>query len=809
MFDTVKQSFDAGVKFLRPAVEQEQTAIGEQKAVEAFEKGEFEMRKPFSIRDRAYNASGERLVTNKAMIDLDEGFRSVMKSADGNMRKLEAGLQELKGKAGELPQIPGLQTRWLESYERGVATSRRQTTELAERRAVAAARQAAADAAAAAAAETERLALTAGTPEELSAALTSGIDNIAQFGPRGEFEVNGVVYPADPNRQGILTPRQVQNQATALSNSANELFLRADYERSDSPAEWARNFRDQVLDGNSPLSPGKSLSLLNSFEAAARADESRRRAEEKRVEREITDGLNAGLSPYLSAQENGLIVPVPEDVRTDLRAQAAGNPVLATQLEDQLAAADVIAGMQGLGPEERVAYIQGVQTRAIDDGIINTGEAEIINAMAPYLVAAKKQFTRETTGVTASEQALASGSILSDEALNEMVSAANASGNTKLIESAQVIAEAQEFLKTGQELTGVQREEFLNNIGATYEELMAEGEAKGADVQRQLRALDFAQKHIATPTRLAEKEPVIFAAKQGIALQPFPTQEEATLPEVADMIVARIGTAGEAFAQYGNDLPVPLSQSELEGISDWMKGTNNASRIGFIETLNASLTPEHSEAVLERLGVDNPELMAAGQVSRSNPAASRAILAGIGATVSGDTKTNRSVAELQIRPITSQGFLPPDEVERVGDIASMYARGIAAREGRSEATVADLERGYDIAMGADENGNGGIEDTGAYGVTVLPTGVKGGDVEDRLWRLGEDRWQELAGGAITDGSGRPISAERLFGTRFRSGAVTSLKPLGDGQFVPLDIEGGFFMTPNGPLTFTLEDIFDE
>lgn len=801
MFDTAKQGFEAGKKFLRPAVELEQTQRGEREAIEAFEGEEFEMRSPFSIRDAAFNATGERLVTNRAMIDLDEAFRGALKRADGSIRRLEAELSEVEAGMGGLPEIPGLRTRWIETFERGAVTARRQTTELAQRRAAAAARQAAQDAAAAAENEVARLALTAGSPEELAAAISTGQADLAQYGPRGEFTVGGVTYPADPSRQGIYTPRQLETMNTALEREAHELFLRADYERTDSPAQWAEEFERTVLAGESPLPPGQALDMLSRFQSAARSDENARRTQENRVEAQLRDAADNALSPYVTARDNGLMVAMPDEERQALRSSVAGNATVAADLERHFAAADAIVAMNGLNPSQRIEYIEDLNRQFLETPGISPDEAAVVNAVAPYLEAARSAITRETVGVSAAEQMLTSGSVPTPEQLADMRT--RAGGNPRLLQSVGVLEEAVAMVEAGNTLSGVEREEWLNTLGSELAELGVEGGRVGAGAQRRVEALEIAQQHFDTIEEMAQKDVTRFAVAQGIALSPMPTEDTAQLPDVAMTIAARVGEVRDATAQFGNEYPVPLSSSEMEAISDWMGNTNNASRIGFMEALDQSLPPAQSEAILNALGVDNPALLAAGRLVSSNPAASRAVLAGIGANVRGVTETNMADAELTIQPLLP--MLAPAELGRVRQTAEAYARGMAVRRGDSEIKVSDIEEGLDMALGADEDGNGGIEDAGRFGVTIMPTGVSGSDVESALRNMSDDRLTELVGGPVRDIMDREMTARDLFGG-FTAGAVSGLRPLPGGLYAPLDDNGGFFITDNGPLTFSMEDL---
>lgn len=796
-FKTIRAGFDKGIEFLRPAVTLEQTAKGEREALEAVDEGSFEMRSPFSISDAAFNKTGERVVTNRAMIELDEEMNAALKKANGNIRVLDQELDRIKGEVGgQIPEIPGLKTRWLESYDRSVVTARRQTTELARRRAVAAQRRAAAQAAARVESEVERLALTSATPDELTEALLAGQDSIAEFGPRGEFELNGKTYPADPSRAAMYSPEQMRKLQAANEAKAHDIFLEADFLRSDAPAQWADEFKEQVLSGNSPLPPAKALAFVNKMESRARATENARRAEENRIAKAQAEAAEAGLSPYVTAQENGLMVAIPDETRAELLDLAEGNPNLTQDLEASFVASDLIVDMAGMTPPEQISYIEGLQQQFIDTPGITPQEAEAINQLAPHLKAAKAAITKETVGVSAAEQILSSGGTLDDEQIGQLRVAA--AGNPKVQQSVEVIVEAQRMIEAGQKLTGTQREEWIKKLDAELAELALEGDRVGASAQLRLKASEQALKHFKTMETAAQEDPARFAELNGIALPPLVTDEDQSLGAVAASIAERIAILAPRTGQFGNDTPVPLSQSEREFLIDFMRDSNNAGRVDFLEKISRLPTAK-GDAVLEALGIDNPALLGAARVRGSNPSSSRTILSGMSATITGATITARAEAEIPLASVLQTNTFPEPELDRIRATAEAYAKGAAMRKGETEILPEDLEKGYDIALGADENGAGGIEvvDGGRawgfnYGTTVLPTGVKGADVALRLDNIRDDQDLEaFAGGIVQDGLGNPVTARQM--KRSIAGFRIFAQPDGPSLLIPVTELGEMFI----------------
>ena len=793
-FNQIRNGFDAGVKFMRPAVEQEQTARGEQEALEAVDKDSFEMRKPFTIRDAAFNQTAERVITNRTMIDLDDQMQAAMRKADGRISVLNAEMDRIRGEVGGgLPAINGLETAWTESFERGVSAARRQTTALAERRAIAAQRQAASDAASRVESEVERLALTAGNQDELAAALSAGQANLANYGPRGEFELNGVTYPADNSRSGILSTRQLGAMQDGLEQQAHEIFLQADYLRSDSPAQWAGEFRRSVLAGESPLPVSQSLTMLGRFESASRADEAARLREERAVETAMAESADRALAPFGVAAENGVYVAIPDETRQQALDAVAGNSRLSALVRNQLAAADAVVELQGVPFNQQGAFIERAFAEfAAVDGI-NEQEATLINALAPHLKATRAAIDRETVGIPAAEALVSSGNLVTPADLAQMRT--NAGGNAEVIQSINVLEESLDIIDRTEGMSGLEREELLNNLDVELSKLAIQGESVGASAQIRLQGLALAQEHYAAIADAANDDVSKFAQLQGIPLAPLVNEETGGLGDVANNLIARVAAIKPATQPYGNETPVPLSSSEIEQLSDLMLESNNSQRVAFMSTILGTGEAQ-SSAILEAIGVDNPPLLAAARVANSNQSASRTILAGMQVKLPVPPATVRE-AEIEISSVLLAGDLDDDTLAGVRTTAEAYARGIAAREGGTEISLVALQKGYDIALGADEDGNGGIETVtkrgaGDYGTTILPTGVNG----DAVGRMLDDgltaaNLAAFAGGTVLDGMGRYVPAAGLRQTIAGFRVIANEEGL--SMLVPTTADGSLFM----------------
>jgi hypothetical protein len=810
MWGMIKSGLEDGIKFLRPAVEQEQTVRGEREALEAYESGSFEMRNPLTIRNRAFNTTGERLVANRAMQSFEEGMREVQANST-SVSSVQSNLAEFQARFfEEMPNIPGLRTRFVSHFERAEASMIRAATARAERAARSSRRAAAAQTPELIEQEVERTALTAGTEGDVAAVVTEGIELLASDGPPEAFAAAGVQFPPDPNRSGLLRPNQIDTQATEMRQNAEEIFLRSQIMQSETPMLLARSYAEEVFSGNSDLPPEQALRLLGQLESTARSRESARLREEAEVSRSLAEAAEAELLPFVTAYENGVPQPIPAETRETILSGVRGNPELLGQVTTQLAVVDAAVALGGMSPQEQIRYIEEQFADFEATPGVDAEEAALIATMAPRLSALRNAIDEEQIGVDAAEVAINSGVMLDDEQLDDL--RVRAAGIPELENAVATIERAQDYIAEGEALTGAQREDLFNAIDDASTGLALEGGRVGAGAAMNLEALGMARSYYESQTRLAQTDATRWARQNGIELAPMPSIDEATLPEVAAVIAARSVQLQAATSRLGVENPVPLSHSEREFISDWMQQTNNSSRVAFMEQLQ-TMPRGQREAVLEALGQDNPPLLAAGRLSHA-PAAARAAMAAIGSNITVPPEDMRLVENGTLAPFTMMGILPAAEIEEIRQVAETYAIGAAVRAGRAEITTDDLERGFDLALGADDNGDGGIEpvrltrrqrrDIGAgsrdFGVTILPPGVTGEAFAAMIGTLTPARLTELAGGEITDTMGRPFAMDRFMTN------VAGFQPIGDGRFAPFDADGAYFATGDGVFTFSIEDL---
>ena len=800
MFENFRKGFDKGIQFLAPAVKQEAAGKGEKEALEAIDNNTFELRKPFTLRDEAFNTTGEKVIENKAMIQLDDGLHAAMKKADGNITVLGAEMEKVRTKLlGSVPDIPGLETNILNTFERGAAAAKRSTTALAERRAIAAQKQAAIDAINLTQRETERLAFLAGSPEELAGALTDAQERLVKYGPKGAFTLNGVEYAADPKRSGLYTTGQLATSVNKLAGDSHELFLRAAVERSEAPMKVIREFEKEFMAGNSPVPFDKGLKLISEMEGKVRADQARELAAMNAIEKQVDERVDV----YLKMGEDGYPTAIPDDERQALLDQVAGNALLTQKVQGKIFAADAMVEMHGMTAGEIKEYTDAMVAKFQETPGIQPGEAAAIKALTPVLKAVQKSITEESVGLTAAESFLMHGNEVTSEMLAEMRSGAG--NNQKIQRSIDVLEEASMLIAGMKDLSGAEWEKISTEIDENLAELAAEGEVTGVAYSQKVEALEMARQYAENLETDAKKNVVGFAGKMGIPLAAWPEGEDATLADVANTVVARVTQVSEAAKRFGNENPVPLTPVEREMITDFMKTATSASKLSFVDKI-VQLPRDQATAVLKDIGQSDKTLISAGGVYEYNPGAAALMLKSSGIQVGGDTPTNKLAGQEVVNPLISMGWFSSDDVAAVMDGGMAYAKGRALQDGRTEIDVEDLKDGIDIAFGADQNGRGGLEEVGSLGMTVLPAGVSGKEVDRRLWRhlTDPDLLEQLAGGVVQDGDRGAYSGDDLYYT------IESLQPGADGVLTPLDGTGAAFpvLRPDGTLGALQFNVFD-
>lgn len=808
-FEALRKGFDAANEFIYPAVEQEQIAKGEEEALEAVNSGTFELRKPFTIRSKAFNTTAEKVIENRATIQLDEGVRAAMKKADGNIGVLEQEMEKLRSKIlGELPDIPGLDTDIQTSWERNLSASRRQTTELAERRAIAAQKQAAGDALEAAKQSIETLGLTGGTADELAAELADQAEALVKFGPRGEFTVNGVTYEADPTRSGILSANQVAGQIEALEQRGHKVMLESEFLRSETPGSFAREFQERVFAGQSPFDAGTSLEMIRSFNSRAHTYEAQRRSAAAAAEKSLRETVAGQISPYVELSEAGVYTVIPDAMQAELLAAASPYPDLQQELEQEFAVAQAFVDTQGMSGPELLRYTKGVREQleaGIGAGEIDLEGAAVIKALEGRVKKALDAIDSSTIGLSVIEQLTEDGELPEDVDFDGMIEQAD--GKPELLEKIAVI---KAFLRDAVALRGENSNEREAQIQAGYDHIAAlakMGKGLGAEARMTLAVLDRLDAWSDALTELARKDPVAFAKAAQVPLETLAEAEG--MAEVGAVVVSRVRGIEAAAAREGVSNLVPLTDMEVTAIVEVFDNSTRSEKAAFLGQI-ATLGPDRAAAVFGRIGQSSKGLLAAGAAQLNNNApAADTILRGInapkvpGGEIADVTQARQSALGEGLLLFNNASLNMLDEA------AMAYAKGKAMMDGKSEIDVGDLEDGYLNATGRDRDGTGGLQVGSRTGPVVLPSGVDVDEVDRGLRFLNDEVLSGLVG-KVVDRSGREITADEL------TSNIAAMRPHPKDQnvLIPVDEDGGVFGTVSadgeiitpGILTFTIEDL---
>jgi len=301
---------------------------------------------------------------------------------------------------------------------------------------------------------------------------------------------------------------------------------------------------------------------------------------------------------------------------------------------------------------------------------------------------------------------------------------------------------------------------------------------------------------------MAETDPVTFAATIGVALDSFEGVE--TMAQVGQIIASRVQALSPRARAEGVQNVVPLSDAEVEAISETFQGSSRSEQVSFLAAVS-NLGQDQAMAVYERIGAAEPVLYSAGRIyTVGNRDAARVILRGsVDARLEGGSTTDLATARVAaLSGLFEADMIAPDSIRDLDTTALAYARGLAMAEGGRAIEAGDLANGYRIAVGKQADGTGGIART-RYGTTLLPPGWDARRINRSIRRLTDEQLTQLAGGLVVDGAGRVFSASDLEST------IEELRPSTDDPFilVPLDVDGNFFGTDDGNergfLTFDL------
>jgi len=775
--------------------------------LETLNSSTFEPRIPFTVRDAAFNRAADRVITARAQSALEEGMRAAMQRADGDIGKLREEMESVRAQVmSELPQeMPGLATELQAQFDRGRIAAERQAIELSQRRVMARQEEALGQIVSTTRSEAERLALTGATAAELADHMAQATDTLAQFGPREGFEIAGRVYPADPTRAGTMSADAIASNMAEVSMGARRMMIEADFMRSAAPGQYVDEFRRQVFSGNSPLPAGESMEMLRSMESRARSTESARRtaaeAERRRLEQGMSDTINA----YVSMGEAGVPVAIPQEERARILSALSPYPELQREARIEFQVADAQVATHGMTGDQLMSYVErirGDMTAAAERGELDLGGAAIIESLQDRIKQVQDAVTAEKIGLPLIEQLALNGGT-ADEVDYEGLRG-RAAGNQKVLAAINEVEAFHRDVESLQSMSAAQREVVLEDARGALTVLAAQGQKYGAEALITQRVIERLGEWSDHRRGMAADDPVRFARSVGVELPSLAEAQD--MEQVGTIIAQRVDLLAPHTRPEGVDYPVPLTQAELDGISEVFQNSSRPQRAAFLGSV-AEMGEDQAMAIFSRIGQSEPVIYAAGAVySMGNQQAAGVILRGaVDTRLAGGSATDLAAArETILAPLLEADMIAPEGIRDLDTTALAYARGLAMAEGGRAIETGDLETGYRMALGEQADGTGGLAET-RYGATLLPPGWDERRMNRAIRNMTDGQLTQIARGMVVDRAGRPFSAVSLERT------IEGLRPSPDDPhvLVPVDADGNVFLTDDGDkrgvLTFDLRE----
>lgn len=855
MAGVFRQAFDDVNAFIRPAVEQVQTARGERDALadlgaerpegglvgtraslregtgavegqaapedqelEEHNRRSFEMRLPFTVRDQAYNATAERVITART----DSLFTEMMSQAQRqatSMEDLNARMAQVREEVmGQIPTtLNGLRTSVQLAWEGGVEQARRQRIAAAAAAAAARTRAARSETLAAAQAETERLIATGAGAEAISEHLAATTERLAQYGPRGAFTIGGVEFPADPTRAGIMTPEAIADTMEGAQREAQELMVEADFLRTDAPGAYVQEFEQQIFSGNSPFPLGESLDMLRTMRGQAYTRESRREAAAQEALGQLDRMVDEGVQTFMDLTEAGVPATMPEDDRAAMLEALTPYPARQREAREQFAVMDAAAETFGMNGPQLRGYVEEMRGRVMERaeaGEIDVEGVAVIHSLQDRLDELTDSITAESIGLPAIESQTTRGRLVDDvdyDGLREQA-AGNADLVNRIAEVEAIHRGAEEMMAAG--LTAQQREDLIEANRAARATLAGDARGMGEEAVAAMRVMDGLEQWSQSLTDMASDDPTAFAAAVGIALPGFEGVE--TMAQAGQVIAQRVQALDARARAEGVENVVPLTQAEISDITVLLQESTAGDRVRFVsEVFRAG--DENAVAIFEAIGQQAPAIGRAGAVAAmGNMDAASIILraadaGGVDFNHESREYTNLRDAAIALgseltMPLADLGLIRDIHLERIDETAMAYARGAALAQGTRTVTDEMISTGYAIALGRQPDGTGGPQDLGRFGVTILPPGFTGRATERALRQMRDADLIAASGSLAYSRDGVELSRPE-----FRE-AIAGLLPSPSEPsttLVPVDLNGDYFLTADGlPLQINIDTLIN-
>jgi len=808
--DAISAGFQKARDFIRPAVVDEQQRLGEEEALAQINNNTFEPRHAFTVKSAAFMGAADKIITTRTMEDLDKRLTAAMLSANGDVGALTAQLEKIKGEMqAEIvkTQLPGLAIDFDEAFRRGADVATRRTAAVAAARVRAQHRAATDEALAVGRTTIETLAISGATAQQLDDAMNLSLDQLSRFGPRGEFEVGGVQFKADPTRMATLTAKGIEKSLAETAQAGSRLMIEAQFGQTENPSAFVEEFAGLVYSGNSPLGAKESLELLKTMRTRAYTAETRKRAAAEAVRGQVETGFTDTINAFITmSDEGGQPIAVPEAVRAQMRADASGDAALLEKLETQLYIADSYVATHGMDAENLRLYMDqvGADARAIVDlgGVDIEAEGKVLARLMPIYEKLLDGVDAETIGLPLVDQSIRDGT--SSDQVNYEQLIDDAQGNADLIAE---IRDTQAFHKqvemmAEQGFTAQQRHEVIEGASERLANIAAKGGEFTRIHARQAALLERLAGFSEHQTELARTKPVEFASSRGIALDSFEGAE--TLADVGAVIVSRVAALAEPVAREGFENPVPLEAHEISAITAAFEDASVAAQVAFLG-VTAGLGVDQANAIFEAMGQSSPALFISGSVyAGGNQTAAETILRGsadvaLEGTSTIDMLAGRSgvMSEIQV-----QNYLTGTALKNVDETAKLYGRGLALARGETAVSPFDLEAGYQIALGRQQDGTGGVISTMGFD-TIAPPGWDRKRFKAALDVSNLERWMSRHGTVVS-------AKEHTFSPAALRRSIDQMKPLGGTTYLPIDRWGdAFSIEGGGVVTFDMIELEKE
>jgi len=458
--------------YLRPLAAEESAQRGAAQATDALARGEeIEPRHPYTARSRAFNTVGARGLAVRAATDAQVAIDDAVRQHGHDPEALKTSLAALRaGYASELNGFDQAAVEFNALWERKAGVALRASGELAAEAIIDQDRAQATDALAVFERGVNQLALAGGSADEIAAEKAQLQELLIQFGPRGEFELNGETYAADDARSAVLTVTQIQRAIVGTKESAEVLAIQGNFNRSRAKGRFAAAFKADLLAGQAPVDPAKGLALLNqmeaelrSLEAAGRSRRAAHRAEMRAQTRQINAATGAGF-------------PVADERFEQMLAEAGGDPVLSREITEARTRARAIRTTRAMGPIGRQAYIDDARANAqamADAGGVAVADLQILDQLEREQSALLAAVTPDSTGLALGIEALGEGALTSPEGLAEMRRAAH--GKESILDGINELETSIEFVRQFRDLSATEKEVGMERLSSIVAEMTAAG----------------------------------------------------------------------------------------------------------------------------------------------------------------------------------------------------------------------------------------------------------------------------------------------------------------------------------------------